>query len=122
MNREEREARATTVSTFRYSLIAELANPYLKREELRALVRQKAGREHEVPFLGKRTLTESCLRKWLTAYKARGMEGLKPNSRRDVGNCRALTPQVTYTGFGGHGNIGVTERKGKDEGTTKIQR
>lgn len=95
MNREEREARATAVSAFRYSLIAELANPYLKREELRALLRQKAGREHEVPFLGKRTLTESCLRKWLTAYKARGMEGLKPNARRDTGNPRALTPQET---------------------------
>ena len=95
MNREEREARATEIAAFRYSLIAELANPYLKREELRALVRQKAGREHEIPFLGKRTLTESCLRKWLTAYKTRGMEGLMPNPRRDSGSSRALTPQET---------------------------
>ena len=63
MNREQREARAKEIATFRYSLIAELASPYLKREELRALVRQKAGREHELPFVGKRTLTESCLRK-----------------------------------------------------------
>ena len=95
MNREEREARATEIAAFRYSLIAELANPYLKREELRALVRQKAGREHEIPFLGKRTLTESCLRKWLTAYKTRGMEGLMPNPRRDSGSSRALSPQET---------------------------
>ncbi len=93
MNREEREVRAKEIAAFRYSLIAELVNPYLKREELRALVRQKAGREHEVPFLGKRTLTESCLRKWLAAYKARGMEGLMPNPRRDSGNSRAMAPQ-----------------------------
>ena len=93
MNREEREARAKEVATFRYSLIAELVNPYLKREELRALVRQKAGREHEVPFVGKRTLTESCLRKWLGAYKTRGMEGLMPIPRRDSGNSRAMAPQ-----------------------------
>ena len=58
-----------SIAAFRYSLIAELANPYLKREELRTLVRQKAGREHEIPFLGKRSLTESCLRKWLAAHK-----------------------------------------------------
>ena len=95
MNREEREARAREIAAFRYSLIAELANPYLKREELRALVRQKAGREHEMPFLGKRSLTESCLRKWLAAYKARGMEGLMPNLRRDTGSSRAMTPQET---------------------------
>ena len=95
MNREEREARGKEIAAFRYSLIAELANPYLKREELRALVRQKAGREHEMPFLGKRTLTESCLRKWLAAYKARGMEGLMPNPRRDSGSSRALSPQET---------------------------
>lgn len=95
MNHEEREARAKEIAAFRYSLIAELANPYLKREELRTLMRQKAGREHEIPFLGKRTLTESCLRKWLTAYKTRGMEGLTPTPRRDSGSSRALTPQET---------------------------
>jgi len=95
MNREERETRAKEIAAFRYSLIAELANPYLKREELRRLMRQKAGREHEMPFLGKRTLTESCLHKWLSAYKARGMEGLMPNPRRDSGTSRALTQQET---------------------------
>jgi transposase InsO family protein len=95
MNREERETRAKQIAAFRYSLIAELANPYLTREELRALVRQKAKREHEIPFLGKRTLTENCLRKWLTAYKSRGMEGLIPNPRRDSGNCRSMSPQET---------------------------
>jgi transposase InsO family protein len=95
MNREQREARAREIAAFRYSLIAELANPYLKREGLRALVRQKAGREHEVPFLGKRTLTESCLRKWLAAYKTGGMEGLMPTPRRDSGTSRALSPEET---------------------------
>jgi putative transposase len=93
MNREEREARATEIAAFRYSLIAELANPYLSRNELRALLRQKAEREHQLPFLGKRTLTVDCLRKWLAAYKTRGMEGLMPNPQRDSGSCRALTPQ-----------------------------
>ena len=58
-------------------------------------MRQKAGREHEMPFLGKRKLTESCLRKCLAAYKSRGMEGLMPNPRRDTGSSRALTPQET---------------------------
>ena len=93
MKGEERETRARQIAAFRYGLIAELVNPYINREELRALLRQKAGREHEMPFWGKRMLTESCLRKWLAAYKKRGIEGLTPNPRRDAGSCRALTQQ-----------------------------
>jgi transposase InsO family protein len=91
MDRQQQESRAREIAAFRYGLIAELVNPYLNRQELRALLRQKAGREHEVPFLGKRTLTVSCLRKWLAAYRKQGMEGLTPTPRRDAGSCRALT-------------------------------
>jgi putative transposase len=91
MNRQEQEARDREIAAFRYALIAELVNPYLSRQELRALMRQKAGREHEVPYLGKRKLTVSCLRKWLAAYRRDGMEGLTPRRRRDSGSCRALT-------------------------------
>lgn len=124
MNRQEREARAREIAAFRYSLIAELANPYLKREELRALVRQKAGREHEVPFLGKRTLTESCLRKWLAAYKTRGMEGLAPNPRRDAGSSRALRPQETallVAELEGHPDLTATAALKKLQAEGRIQ-
>jgi transposase InsO family protein len=124
MNREEREARAREIAAFRYSLIAELANPYLKREELRRLVRQKAGREHEVPFLGKRTLTESCLRKWLAAYKTGGMEGLMPVPRRDSGTCRALSPEegaVLLSELEAHPEWNATAALRKLQSTGRIQ-
>jgi putative transposase len=81
MDRQAQEARDREIAAFRYALIAELVNPYLSRQELRALMRQKAGREHEVPYLGKRKLTVSCLRKWLAAYRRDGMEGLTPRRR-----------------------------------------
>src|SRR4030042_1986203 len=92
MNTEEREKRGQQIAEFRYSLIAELANPYLKPEELRMLLREKASREHEVPHRGRRKLTASCLRKWLALYRHRGKEGLIPKSRRDAGFTRALLP------------------------------
>jgi putative transposase len=92
MNREEREKRGQQIAEFRYGLIAELANPYLKPEELRLLLREKASREHDVPNLGRRKLTASCLRKWLAIYRNRGKEGLIPKSRRDAGFTRALLP------------------------------
>ena len=92
MNREEQEKRKHEIAEFRYSLIAELANPYLKPEELRLLIREKASREHEVPYRGRRKLTASCLRKWLALYRNRGKAGLIPKSRRDAGSSRALLP------------------------------
>jgi hypothetical protein len=92
MNREEREKRGQEIAEFRYSLIAELANPYLKPEELRLLLKEKASREHEVPNLGRRKLSTSCLRKWLATYRKRGKAGLMPRSRRDAGFSRALLP------------------------------
>ncbi len=124
MNREEREARGREIAAFRYSLIAELANPYLKREELRALMRQKAGREHEVPFLGKRTLTESCLRKWLAVYKTGGMEGLMPTARRDSGTSRALTPEeaaVLLSELEAHPECNATAALRKLQSTGRVQ-
>ena len=124
MSGEEREARAREIAAFRYSLIAELANPYLKREELRRLVHQKAGREHEVPFLGKRTLTESCLRKWLAAYKTGGMEGLMPTPRRDSGTSRALSPEeaaVLLSELEAHPERNATAALRKLQSTGRIQ-
>ena len=92
MNRQEQEKRRQEIVEFRYSLIAELANPYLKPEELRLLLREKASREHEVPNRGRRKLTASCLRRWLALYRNRGKAGLIPKSRRDTGVTRALLP------------------------------
>jgi len=92
VDREEQEKRRQEIAEFRYSLIAELANPYLKPEELRLLLREKASREHEVPNRGRRKLTASCLRKWLAIYRHRGKAGLIPKSRRDTGVTRALLP------------------------------
>lgn len=92
MNPEEREKKAREIAEFRYGLIAELANPYLKPDELRLLLKEKASREHDVPNTGRRKLSHSCLLKWLSSYRKRGKEGLMPRRRRDAGFSRALAP------------------------------
>jgi hypothetical protein len=55
------------------------------------MVHEKASVEHEVPGIGRRRLSESYLRKWLTVYLKRGKEGLRPRERRDVGSSRVLS-------------------------------
>jgi putative transposase len=91
MRTEEREQEATRIADFRYSIIAEVANPYLNREERRRLLREKARVDYEAPRLGRRRFTVSCLRKWLRLYQRYGKEGLRPHSRSDRGAPRSLT-------------------------------
>jgi transposase len=87
---EEREIRDQQITDFRYSVVADLANPYLDAGKLRQLLRDKAGREWDVPGGGRRRLSEGCIRKWLAVYRQYGKAGLQPKRRRDAGRPRAL--------------------------------
>lgn len=91
MTREEREHRERQITEFRYQLVAELANPYLSGAERRELIRQKAAVEHEVPLLGRRRYTASCIHKWLLLYRKHGRVGLAPRARRDAGRSRTMS-------------------------------
>jgi len=91
MNEEQRRVKHQAITEFRYALVAELANPYLSSSQVSTLVRQKAAQEHEVPYLGKRKLSEACIRKWLYAYRKHGRAALEPKMRSDAGRCRSLT-------------------------------
>jgi len=93
MRAEERETKAKEVFDFRYSIIAELLNPYLCREERLKLIRQKANREYEIPYSIKRSITEACIRKWYRKFREYGKEGLIPKTRSDMGTCRVLPPE-----------------------------
>lgn len=93
MTDEERREEAEKVADFRYGLIAEFANPYLNREERRRMLAEKARLEYEVPGRGRRRLTAGCFRKWLQLYLKYGRAGLLPQSRRDAGTPRALSPE-----------------------------
>ena len=66
----------------------------------------------------------SCLRKWLAAYKVRGMEGLMPNPRRDSGTSRALTQQETallVTELEAHPQLNATATLKKLQAQGRIQ-
>lgn len=90
MIKEQQEKKATEILDFRYSIIAELLNPYLTREERRKLIRQKAKREYDIPYFEKTRITEACIKKWYTKFKEHGKEGLIPKPRSDMGLSRVL--------------------------------
>ena len=90
MDKEQEQKKAQQIMDFRYSIIAELLNPYLSRGERRALMRQKAGRRYEIPYSDRSGLSTDCIRKWYAAFQRFGKEGLRPKARSDKGLCRAL--------------------------------
>ena len=92
MNDQQRAHHIEAVTDFRYRLVAELTNPYVSPAERKRLIREKASVEYDVPGLGRRRFTQSCIKKWLTRYRAHGKEGLKPRNRKDSGVSRALNP------------------------------
>ncbi len=90
MNKEQKN---TLIADFRYSVIAELCNPYLDHQERKRLIREKAGREYDIPFSRKHRITESCIKKWMTRNKHGGKPALEPVTREDAGKTRCLTDE-----------------------------
>jgi len=91
MNGEQREQKTAAIQEFRYGVIAELTNVYLEHGELNRLIKEKAGREYQIPHSTRRTVSEACIRNWLKRYRKYGKEGLVPKKRSDSGSCRSMS-------------------------------
>jgi len=79
---------AEAVAVRRYALIAEAANPRLTPRERGQIVREAAARVHEHPDGSDWMVCRGTLDRWLRAYQAQGLEGLKPRPRADAGVVR----------------------------------
>ena len=77
----EKTSRAEDKALFRYSLIAEAADPSLSHAERGALVRALAGREHVGPAGRAQRVGRSTLDDWIRAWRAGGFEALKDRPR-----------------------------------------
>ena len=79
---------AEAIALCRYRVIAEAANPRLSPAERGQLVRQLAGQTHPAPDGSRRSYTRATLDRWLRAYRALGLDGLRPQPRGDRGLVR----------------------------------
>ena len=91
MSTKQEEKKAQEIMDFRYSIIAELLNPYLSRIERRTLMREKAGRQYEIPSSNRTRISYECIKKWYITFGRFGKEGLRPKRRSDKGICRVLS-------------------------------
>jgi putative transposase len=80
--------RAEAVALMRYRVIAEAANPRLQPAERGRIVRALTAQAHEHPDGSLRTFSRGTLDRWIVAYRARGLDGLRPVRRADAGAVR----------------------------------
>ncbi len=77
------------IALHRWAVIAEAANGKLTARERGALVRQIAARPHAHPDGSSRTYSRQTIDRWLRAWRAGGLDALKPAERSDTGIVRA---------------------------------
>ena len=83
MTNEEREA----VALFRYGLIAPILNNHCDRK---TYLQEVCAQKHTVPYYGLKEFSISTVERWLSDYRKRGFEELKPKIRDDAGRTRSL--------------------------------
>ena len=93
MDLEEKELHRQRIADFRYSVVAELCNPYLSEEERTSLIKEKVLRHHVIPHSTKTTISAETLRNWIGRYRRNGKEGLLPKPRTDRGRPRSFNDQ-----------------------------
>lgn len=90
MDEEMRER----VALFRYGVIGELVNGPLAKGELEKLLTRLSQKDWTIPGTDRTRIARSTLRDWADAYRAMGLDGLKPRPRSDAGQSRAIPAQV----------------------------
>ena len=77
------------IALHRWAVIAEAANDRLTAAERGVLVRQVAARAHTHPDGSARRYSRGTIDRWLRAWRAGGLEALRPSPRADTGTVRA---------------------------------
>ena len=80
---------AEAIAMHRWGVIAEAANTGLSPAERGAVVRAAAARSHAHPDGSQRRYARGTIDRWIRAWRAGGLEALRPQARADAGAVRA---------------------------------
>jgi len=80
---------AERIALHRWAVIAEACSQRLSPAERGVLVRAIAGRAHSHPDGSTRRYSRGTIDRWTRAWRAGGLEALKPSERSDTGTVRA---------------------------------
>jgi putative transposase len=84
---------AEAIALARYRIVAEATDERLTPAERGLLVRGLAARLHELPDGSRREYSRATIDRWIRAWRADGLDGLRPQARSDIGLAR-LAPEL----------------------------
>jgi len=79
----ELKERMQKIALFRHSIISPVLND--REEGQNKYFREMAEKEHFIPGVGMKKFSVSTFKSWLSAYREKGYEGIKPRVRKDKG-------------------------------------
>jgi putative transposase len=88
------DSRTEKIALFRYALIAPLVLETLPRGELTRRAEEIAGRNYEIPYSQRTSLSVDTLLDWALRYRRGGFPALAPQPRCDRGRLRVVPPQL----------------------------
>jgi transposase len=88
------DAKTEKIALFRYGLIVPLVSEVLPRGELTRRAEGIAEHTYAMPYSRRRSVSVDTLRDWATRYRQGGLAALAPQTRRDRGQSRVITPQL----------------------------
>jgi transposase InsO family protein len=77
----------------RFSVISPILNGQVK--SITAYCAEVTEQPIEMPHYGLRTYSPNTISNWYSDYARMGIDGLKPQSRSDIGKTRVLTPEMS---------------------------
>lgn len=90
MNEVQREQ----VALFRFGVIGALVSGELAHGELKQKLQELSSRRYTIPFSRRTSIGFGTLEEWLSAYRHRGFDGLKPMVRNDHGRIKVIRPHL----------------------------
>lgn len=91
------EHKRETIALFRFSVIGSLISGECYHGEQKKLIRELSQKRYSIPFSSRTRIGAGTIDEWLLNYRKKGLEGLKPKSRKDRGDSRAIGGELKQT-------------------------
>jgi len=91
---DQEKKRIEDIALFRYGVLGDLVHLPPGEKGIAEQLKQKAGREYQIPYSSRARVAAETIRDWLKAYRKGGFEALRPLPRKDAGQSRALPQPV----------------------------
>jgi len=88
------EQKRQSIAFFRFSVIGPLISGEHYHGEQKKLIRELSRRRYNIPCSNRTNIGRGTIADWLLKYRKNGFEGLKPKTRKDIGNTRVIRREL----------------------------